>query len=85
MRKLLLGFGLIVITLTACDTNRPISTSISLPTPTVVRVLCFYDGEMIFDQPFERAETLENGTVRVWIGVEYVDMEGDCRVAAPAK
>lgn len=68
-------------TLTACDQLQPISTSIATPTAATTRVQCFYEGEVIFDQPFERAETLVDGTVRVWIGAEFVDMEGDCRVA----
>lgn len=80
MRKLLLGFSLIVATLAACETGRPVSTSTLLPTPNVIRVQCFYEEEVIFDQPFERAEMLESGMVRVWIGAEYVDMQGDCKI-----
>ncbi len=85
MRKHLVGLGLILFILTACDAGQPISTSIAFPTalltaPATIRVWCYYDGEVIFDQPFERAETLEDGTVRVWIGAEYVDMEGDCKI-----
>lgn len=80
MRKRLIGLGLILAILTACDMHQPVSTSIALPTEVLVRVQCYYDEEIIFDQLFERAETLVDGTVRVWIGVEYVDMEGDCHI-----
>jgi hypothetical protein len=83
MQKLLVGLGLMVTTLTACGLGQPVSTSIALPTPLGERVQCYYDGEVIFDQYFDRAETQVDGTVRVWIGVEYVDMDGDCRVATP--
>ena len=83
MRKLLIGLGLMVMTLTACDLGQPVSTSIALPTPDAIRVRCYYEGEVIFDQPFDRAETQADGTVRVWIGAEYVDMEGDCQVMTP--
>lgn len=83
MRKLLIGLALLVTTLTACDLGRPVTTSIALPTPAGIRVQCFYEEEVIFDQPFDRAETQPDGTVRVWIGAEYVDMDGDCKVVTP--
>ena len=84
MRKLIIRLGLMLFILTACESGSPISTSIVSPTaPVTVRVQCYYAGEVIFDQPFDRAETLEDGTVRVWLGVEHVDMEGDCQIVAP--
>ena len=84
MRKLIIGLGLLLFTLTACDGGQPVSTSIVSPTaPIPVRVQCYYDGEVIFDQPFDRAEILEDGTVRVWLGLEHVDMDGDCKIVTP--
>jgi hypothetical protein len=82
MRKLLVGLCLAILVLSACAGQPAITlTPFPAPTPTAAfRVQCYYEGELVFDYRFERAETLEDGTVRVWIGADYVEMEGDCKI-----
>lgn len=54
------------------------------PISSAARVQCRMEGEVIFDQHFDRAELLSNGHVKVWIGEENAELVEDCQIVPAA-
>jgi len=70
--------AVMVLTLTAC--GEPPVTPTPAPQAAIgVQVQCFVEGEVVFDQRFDRAETLPDGKLRVWLNNQSADLEADCR------
>lgn len=72
---ILLILSLLSGALAACTEPPP-------PTPvsTSAHIQCFSEGQMVFDQQFDHAETLADGQIQVWLGAESVALEGDCQI-----
>jgi hypothetical protein len=54
------------------------------PIASAARVQCRIEGEVVFDQHFDRAELLSNGHVKVWLGEENVELVDDCQIVPVA-
>jgi hypothetical protein len=63
---------LLALGLTAC--SQPVAGS------QPRQVQCFYAGEVVFDQMFDDAQTLDDGSVKVWLGNQSAVLEGECKI-----